>query len=558
MPLTTETPTRLNVNDASLAATLEVLYLRPLLESLPPTWQTAIDVGAHKGDVTEALVSLGLRVLALEPQESFAARIEQRLADAVATGRVVVERCAASDRAGKAELLVGRASTVSTLERDWTTVAFPEEFQSPRKVSVPLRPVADVRAAHGLDHVGFVKVDVEGHELPALKGLLHGQAEPPLVVMFEANQRFAPQAAECIALLRSRGYDRFDIILREGVEPIAAERFDGAAMPDAWARCDGGGRYFYANVIAYHRSLPADVSLPDLKAFIEEYRVEAARDVLTKALRHEAQHPMPVHPEWQAARTALREFLTGNDDWTAFLRHPVCKNMFVRGRWGKPQDFERAALEADAFGRRLLAEAADPQVGSPRLTEQVPSLSTNMLGMAYYLTRAHRQCGGTLPASVVEIGGGYGALASLYASQAPQASYVILDLPEMLAIQHYFLSLAMPHRRVTFATTPQASTEPGSITLVPVSLLGEWAPKAELLVSTFAFSEMPLALQESVRRRNYFDAERLFLTGQLNTEAPDAGWVDHSHVVGPIMQSFAKVSVERFHLRDNYLLTAER
>jgi hypothetical protein len=93
---------------------------------------------------------------------------------------------------------------------------------------------------------------------------------------------------------------------------------------------------------------------------------------------------------------------------------------------------------------------------------------------------------------------------------------------------------------------------------MPASLLGEWAPNAELLVSTFAYSEMPLAMQESVRRRNWFDATHLFLAGQLGTEAPQVNWVDHGQVIAPIVQAFPKVNVERFHFGDNYLLTAER
>src|SRR6187551_647752 len=65
---TNQSAPQINVNDPALAATLEVLYLRPLLESLPEKWRNAIDVGAHRGDVTEALATLGYRVLALEPQ----------------------------------------------------------------------------------------------------------------------------------------------------------------------------------------------------------------------------------------------------------------------------------------------------------------------------------------------------------------------------------------------------------------------------------------------------------------------------------------------------------
>ena len=34
------------IDQPAQATTLEVRYLRPMLESLPPLWRTAVDVGA--------------------------------------------------------------------------------------------------------------------------------------------------------------------------------------------------------------------------------------------------------------------------------------------------------------------------------------------------------------------------------------------------------------------------------------------------------------------------------------------------------------------------------
>ena len=46
--------------------------------------------------------------------------------------------------------------------------------------------------------------------------------------------------------------------------------------------------------------------------------------------------------------------------------------------------------------------------------------------------------------------------------------------------------------------------------------------------------------------------------GQLNTEAPRANWVDHGQVLAPLMHTFTKINVERFHVGENYLLAGER
>src|ERR1700678_1793650 len=113
----------------SLAA-LEVDYLSAVLESLPDNLKFALDVGAHNGDVTAALADLGFKVLAVEPQDYMADRFARRHADRMARGTIRLARCAASDRRGEADLIIGSASTLSTLEPLWTSRGFPEEFRT--------------------------------------------------------------------------------------------------------------------------------------------------------------------------------------------------------------------------------------------------------------------------------------------------------------------------------------------------------------------------------------------------------------------------------------------
>lgn len=270
-----------DLGDKSLAATLELIYLRPLLAALPNAHRTAIDVGAHRGDVTAELLGLGYRVLAVEPQDGLADCLQSRFASEIACGRMHVQRCAASDRTGTSELFVGSASTVSSLESQWTTVAFPEEFRSPRRVTVRLCTAGELLERLGWMTPGFAKVDVEGHELPALRGLLdHPAAGQPIaappVVMFEANHCFPDRAQACLELLESKGYRTFDLFVRWGIDPIAGERFTGAALPGAWHEC--GRENFYANMIAYHETSPVAPDQIDPAAFVHEYEAAKARE----------------------------------------------------------------------------------------------------------------------------------------------------------------------------------------------------------------------------------------------------------------------------------------
>lgn len=562
----------------ALAATLEVIYLQKTLTGLPADRKYAIDAGAHHGDVTAALADLGFHVLAIEPQPPIAAELKRRFSDLLDADMVRIECCGASDRRGTATLHLGSATTVNTMEKSWTKIAFPEEFTSPRKIDIPIYPLAELAQANGFNKPGFVKIDVEGHELPALRGMFDSsfKADPPSLIMFEANQRFPDAAQACLTLLASRGYNRFDIFIRDGIAPVSAERFSDPSLPPAWFVCEE--KYFFANIIAYHSTLPVESLPADPVGFVCEFQMLEGRRLLTENLALEVRHPFPVQPIWEEARMKLRDYIA-NEDWRGFLQNQVCRFMFYRGRWGPTQDKEFEILSASEFGRRMLNRVRDPQLGCARPSGVLPNLSTNMLGMLYYMLRVHEtapvdpalesvansSAGRSativrkLPERVVEVGGGFGAFAYVYAQCNPDASYAIIDLPEMLALQHYYLTLALPGYRIVCATRPEdVKLAPRQILLLPTSLIEPAALKADLFFSTFGFSELPRPLQSQIEASDYFGAKQIFLAGQMASEIPQALLVDHTQVISAAMDRFKNVIVERFHIGDNYLLIGNK
>ena len=254
------------------ATTLELKYLRPLLGVLPPLWRTAADVGAHRGDITAALAAMRFRVLAVEPHPQMANRLEQRFGTLIEQGIVRVARFAASDRSGEdADLYVGSTTTVSSLEWDWTTLGFPAEFQQRGSVRVPLERVDELVRDFTNDRLGFLKVDVEGHEYQTLRGCFsRGAMARPAVVMFEAFSRFPEAAEQCLNYLARQGYGLFDLFLRVGPELHDVERFRRAELPEAWRSRQG--MLFYANVIAYHPATVECCPIPDPAEFLAKYR----------------------------------------------------------------------------------------------------------------------------------------------------------------------------------------------------------------------------------------------------------------------------------------------
>lgn len=268
-----------NVTDRqAIATTLEVQYLRAMLEALPPIWRTAVDVGAHRGDVTAALAAMRFRVLAIEPHPTVADRLQQRFARLIDQNLVRVARCAASDKSGDhADLYVGSTTTVSTLEWEWTTVGFPAEFQQRGMVRVPLSRVDELVRDFTNDRLGFLKVDVEGHEYSVLRGCFsRGAMARPAVLMFEAYSKFPTAAEQCLNYLARQGYSMFDMFVRVGPELHEVERFRRADLPEAWRSRQG--MLFYANVIAYHPAAIDCCPIPDPAEFVQRYQAGAAAD----------------------------------------------------------------------------------------------------------------------------------------------------------------------------------------------------------------------------------------------------------------------------------------
>ena len=92
------------------------------------------------------------------------------------------------------------------------------------------------------------------------------------MVMFEACPKFDREAEDCLAYLASHGYRMFDIFIRIGLDPIAAERLPGTRLPAVWRACD---RFFYANMIGYHESFTPSVALPDPVQFVHDFAPKA-------------------------------------------------------------------------------------------------------------------------------------------------------------------------------------------------------------------------------------------------------------------------------------------
>lgn len=179
----------------------------------------AVDVGANIGIYASVLAAHCRVCHAVEPLPHLADYLER-----VLPANCVVHRAALSDRAGTASLGVpvfGRRRRFgwATLEGRGAAAAEADDWI---RHLVPTRRLDDLIA----EPVGFMKIDVEGHELAVLAGAAETIAtwRPALLVEIERRHN-ANSFEQVVATLRGWSYKAY--FYTKG-RLVAAERFDVA------------------------------------------------------------------------------------------------------------------------------------------------------------------------------------------------------------------------------------------------------------------------------------------------------------------------------------------
>ena len=191
--------------------------LEPEIRMLPflvPRGRTAIDVGANVGVYTHALSKLAARVYAIEANPAMAAQLRRAYG-----GRATIVNAAASAEDGAATL---RIPDVGDRGTGLATIAAGNALGGERftSVTVDARRLSELVPAH--EDVGFVKIDVEGHELAVLEGARPLLARSRPNILLEAEERHRPGAVASVAdMLAALNYTGF--MLADGIlAPLAA------------------------------------------------------------------------------------------------------------------------------------------------------------------------------------------------------------------------------------------------------------------------------------------------------------------------------------------------
>ena len=168
------------------------------------------DIGAHVGNRIRVWLSLGAQVIAVEPQPhlfNWLQRLYGRhprvtlLQTAVASATIA--------QSGPATLHISsRTPTVSTLSSSWIhTVQKDTSFawvQWDKTVTVPVITLDDLIAKYGRPN--HCKIDIEGYELEALRGL----SQPIPTLSFEHIPAATDLTRACLIYLAQLGYIQFN------------------------------------------------------------------------------------------------------------------------------------------------------------------------------------------------------------------------------------------------------------------------------------------------------------------------------------------------------------
>ncbi len=181
---------------------------------LQPTYKV-IDLGVHLGTFSLGAAALGCAVLAVEASPYNAALVRASIARNQ-FDHVQIITAAVSDAPGTVEFVEGGP---------FGSVANP--FMQGSKVHVPSVTVDALLAEMGWNHVDFIKMDIEGSEVAAIRGMSHllARDDAPLII-YESNGHtlrfFGETPNRLIAALEGFGYKNYRIKPRQFV-PVRSD-----------------------------------------------------------------------------------------------------------------------------------------------------------------------------------------------------------------------------------------------------------------------------------------------------------------------------------------------
>lgn len=195
--------------------------------------------------------------------------------------------------------------------------------------------------------------------------------------------------------------------------------------------------------------------------------------------------PNDSHPPlWDYWRHDLWQRVVSGEDPDGFMGWPCVYHTMLQNHW--PEVVEREATEiVTENGASYPASPMHPDGFYPRddfhyLSGNSYGHSRNLIHQMYHLWKWQQVTGQRVAdlGSIVEFGGGYGAMALVASRMEFGGRYTIIDLPEFLLLQEYFL-----------LNTTTASVASGTYLFSRQLYSGYKDPAADLMIAGYSLSE---------------------------------------------------------------------
>ena len=167
--------------------------------------RTCVDAGANRGTYTYFLSKLSQHVYAYEPNPAMRWILKR-----VAARNVSISNVALSDRTGQAEFAVPKSN--SAFRNNAGSLEVAQLSQSTADIVRFQVPTARLDE-QGVSNVGFIKIDVEGHEREVLAGARQVIERDRPVLLIEMMEALAPgETAGNSEFVEQLGYQSFLLV----------------------------------------------------------------------------------------------------------------------------------------------------------------------------------------------------------------------------------------------------------------------------------------------------------------------------------------------------------
>lgn len=174
-----------------------------------------------------------------------------------------------------------------------------------------------------------------------------------------------------------------------------------------------------------------------------------------------------------------------------------------------------------AFGDAAASLVREDSIGNPLIIDRRFLTSANRLHHCVHLAEYLFSMGSSPLAfrRVLEWGGGYGNMARILRRYDRKITYIIVDLPALLAVQYVYLAALHGEHEVNIVTSENPALRECAFNLIDVELVtsNRVTPTCDLFISTWAATECRPSTQALMARTRFFGGPHLLLGYALDS-----------------------------------------